>query len=496
MPPEYFIILGLTNYYAKCILETAVNAESILVKLIKPAQKTTGLLRFLTSIKALLIFLPLGLAIWGIWVAPQLNILPTIVIDSNTPYLLSAIAQSLAAVLALVFTISLIAVQLSSRYSYRLLADFFDPFTIAYMLLFIIAVILPFCLLANPSLNGLKLSIVLAAVCLVSLVPYFLGFREKLSPEHMLLNLKKRALKQLLANPEMEPASVITIDNTIMSAFALKDYDTFGKGVEVLAGLALEAGKRESEEVTFKCIASLYDRLENIALVTMEDLRAPKQVVQELGRTGMNAIRNGLVEETDIIVSRLWGLGLNAVKKGLDDVAGFSVIYLGLVGYEVADKGWKETTAHTTDCLNYIGVGSAKQGMSYACSEAITFLGNIGLRSLNTDWENLVRYVVRSLVGIGVEVKKIELTDEIKEVGYRLVELGACALHKRDTELSTEIADALKQVHDTTLVNILPFAFWKAKNYASVNKYYTATKEDLDEFAKLFQWPEGNNNVG
>jgi hypothetical protein len=414
MSLEYFIIPGLTNYYAKCILETAMNAKSIPTKLVKPAQKTTSLLQFLTSAKALLIFLPLGLGIWGIWIVPQLNILPTIIIDSNTPYLLSAIAQSLAAVLALVFTISLIAVQLSSRYSYRLLAEFFDPFTIAYMVLFIIAVILPFCLLANPSLNGLKLSIVLAVVCLVLLVPYFLGFREKLSPEHMLLNLKKRALKQLLANPETEPASAITIDNTIMSAFAFKDYDTFGKGVGVLADLAYEAEKRESHEVTFECIASLYNRLENIALVTIEDPRAPEQVVRELVRTGMDAVRNGFVKETDIIVSHLQRLGLNAVEKSLNHIAGFVVVYLGLVGYEVANKGWKETIAHTIDCLNYVGVGAAKQGMSYACSEAITFLGNIGLRSLNTDWGKLVKDVVRYLVRIGVEVKKAELKHEGK----------------------------------------------------------------------------------
>jgi hypothetical protein len=310
-----------------------VNAKLILIKLIKPAQKTRGLLRFLTSTKALLIFLPLGLAIWGIWVVPQLNILPTIVIDSNTPYLLSAIAQSLAAVLALVFTISLIAVQLSSRYSYRLVADFFDPFTIAYMLLFIIAVILSFWFLSNPSLNGLKLSFILAGVCLLLLVPYFLGFREKLSPEHMLLNLKKRALQQLLANPEMEPASVISIDNTIMSAFALKDYDTFGKGVEVLAGLAYEAEKRKSHEVTFECIASLYNRLSDIALVTIEDPRAPEQVVRELICTGMDAVRNGLVEGTETIVSRLWGLGMNAVEKGLKDLTGSIVSRVGYVGY-------------------------------------------------------------------------------------------------------------------------------------------------------------------
>ena len=36
-------------------------------------------------------------------------------------------------------------------------------------------------------------------------------------------------------------------------------------------------------------------------------------------------------------------------------------------------------------------------------------------------------------------------------------------------------------------LNVLRFAFWKARNYAPARRGYSATDEDLDEFAKRFE---------
>lgn len=459
------------------------------------AQRAGGLLGLLTSTKALLVLLPVGLTIWGIWVCPKLNILPNIVINDYTPYLLSAIGQSLAAVLALVFTISLIAAQLSSRYSYRVLADFFDPFTVAYMLLFIIAVILPFWLLAQPSLNGLKGSLVLAAVCLLLLVPYFLDFRKRLAPEHMLLNLKNQASKQLHANPNTEPASVITIDNTVMSAFALKDYDTFGKGVQALADLEYEAEKLHYQTgMGSNTAAGISIRLDGIAMATMEDRRASQQVLEALGNIGRSAINDGLEEIVEGILSTLRRLGFEAIEKSLQEVTYQAVWQLDLIYGRMADKSWRQATADVILDLQNIGVKAAKQGMDLPLDKAVTSLGQIGLDSINKGLDEFAKFVTLSLGAIGVEAGKKGLTSEAKEAGYWLVMLGACAVHKRDMDLRSEVVDNLKGIEKATRVNVISFAFWKARNYASVHPGYSATKEDLDKFAKSFQWPESNGN--
>lgn len=239
-----------------------------------------------------------------------------------------------------------------------------------------------------------------------------------------------------------------------------------------------------------------------MALITMQDPRAPQQVVRELGRIGMRAVRNDLMEGTTEIVWRLGILGTNALEERREDVSAWVLVYLRDLGDEVTDKSWNKATATILLWLNNIGVESAKQGMSHACSTVITILGNIGLRSLNMDQEELTRDAVHRLMAIGVQSKMTllteegKLTEEVKDIGYELVKLGACALHKKATKLSAEIADAVKEVQSVTLVNIVHYAFWKARKYGSIHKHYIASAEDLDEFAKLFQWPDNEHNEG
>lgn len=187
-----------------------------------------------------MIFIALFLA-WRIWILPD-EAMPSISEkNQQTLYLLSAIAQSLAAVLALVFTISLVVAQLSSKYSHRLLASFFDKSTIFYILLFIISVLLPFWILSQPEINDVpvKFSLILSVICLLFLIPYFLRFKEKLDPERIIEDLKKKSLKQFKVNPMKEPEEIVNIDNFIMSAFIFKDYDTFNRGIESLKSLAI-----------------------------------------------------------------------------------------------------------------------------------------------------------------------------------------------------------------------------------------------------------------
>ncbi|GAI86603.1 unnamed protein product, partial [marine sediment metagenome] len=81
----------------------------------------------------------------------------------------------------------------------------------------------------------------------------------------MISDLKKKALKQPQSNIFKEPEATITIDNFVMSAFILKDYDTLTRGVETLADLALEAYETEKGDNGKRTIQRLID----IAIATI-----------------------------------------------------------------------------------------------------------------------------------------------------------------------------------------------------------------------------------
>jgi hypothetical protein len=203
----------------------------------------------------------------SIWWRPGFDPPPISATEPHTLYFLAATAQSLAAILALVFTISLVVAQLSSRYSYRMLADFFDSLTIGYFFVFVAATLMPLWLLGQgqPPLWTTRISLTIAAAVLLLLVPYFLRFREKLDPASVIKRLQDKAIKRLKVDREKEPEEVAAIDNFCMSAFGLRDYDTFEMGVRAMVSLASESSADFSDTIG----KGIYYRLLNVGLVTI-----------------------------------------------------------------------------------------------------------------------------------------------------------------------------------------------------------------------------------
>lgn len=92
-------------------------------------------------------------------------------------YLLSAIGQALAAIFAVVLTISLLITQLTLRYTNRSLANAFSPLVVIYFILFVVAILYPFLLLNSTfTVLHMKISLLLITLCISLLVPYFLTF--------------------------------------------------------------------------------------------------------------------------------------------------------------------------------------------------------------------------------------------------------------------------------------------------------------------------------
>lgn len=176
-------------------------------------------------------------------------------------YLLSALSQGLAAILAIVFTLSLIAAQLSSRYTQRIMSQFFDWQTASLMGLFIMSTLLPLFLL--PSIDRIdavlvKSSLFLGSVSLILLLPYFWSLKQRLSMENILNNLTRNAHK--LFSEENEVATILkgdikrpeelkAIENIAMGAFVQKDYDTLQSAITNLGNLIMLPGNKNSKVI-------------------------------------------------------------------------------------------------------------------------------------------------------------------------------------------------------------------------------------------------------
>jgi hypothetical protein len=331
-------------------------------------------------------------------------------IELNTPYLLSAIAQSLAAILALVFTATLIVAQLSSRYSHRVLAQYFDIYTVSYISIFVVAVILPIWLLSRPSLIGINTSFILAVICLVLLVPYFLRFRNTLSPEYMIGYVTNQALRKLKANATVEPQDWVALSEIIMSAYSLKDYETFRKGMQCLSILFSEILRIEwqspttgeeikDDEITqFDSTREYYRRfvlgqaislvrraldrrIYNIAQATSEDPITTEEIHNTLMVEAKKAIKNNRRIAAEIMLYLSMSIGITGTTKGFKSQGYSAIENLQEVGHEALDSNQKDTVNLVLHGISLIGVQSYNAKLGDLFEQVVQSIGRFGERA-------------------------------------------------------------------------------------------------------------------
>jgi hypothetical protein len=154
-------------------------------------------------------------------------------------YLLSSMAQSLAAVVALVFTVSFVIVQLASSYSRSLSGKFFDPWIIIYLLFFLGSVVMPFVLLGQEQPNKwlVQLSLLFGVVSLILVVPYFLSFREKLRPGQLLDTVIREVRAPHRPSRRRVSEAINHVDEIVVRALERGDYPTIENGLKALVDL-------------------------------------------------------------------------------------------------------------------------------------------------------------------------------------------------------------------------------------------------------------------
>ena len=412
--------------------------------------------------KGWVVILPIIAAILAIWVWPNLYIPPVFIIDdqgvirenTQTLYLLSSIAQSLAAILALVFTLSLITFQLSSRYSQRLIGQFFNKFTIIYVVVFVISIFLPLWTIVDPNYYIVKISLSLTAVCLFLLIPYFLDLRERLSPEKMLKDLGKKTLKIIHIKPTRRPEEIVTLDNFVMSAIASKDYETCRIGIGILARLAYEAYKREQyeEDMVYDenaysnsiLMVDIYKILEDIAFSSLDDTRVPHQIITAIWRNVNMAMEEGLGDTAEAAKNRLTSIALESIERRNDKVTQDILVFLGSITREALKRNINTSLlglqSLAESCLADILIlteKAVKAKLLNSIEVAVQSLSTIVEISLESGKVELSENCLNRLLKI---IDKIPLTEKIGRIACsRLFQLGVLFMAHQYEEKQNEI---------------------------------------------------------
>jgi len=387
-------------------------------------------------------------------------------------YLLSALVQSLAAIIAIVVTLTLVAVQLAaSAYSPRVI-DIFKKDWVMWLLLVWYGLSIFFGLFVLEMMGGKYQSLGHWGVSLESCVffAYLMGIAafaglfwhignviDLLKPENIIEKLSKNITREKVSKfieseekqrvDRAEPAKddpVQPIMDIIHGAVMKYDIETARVGLKVVKDRVIEIIDSDSQnktdvEATAKAITKVVRSLELVGNSAterkLEDVT--KQVARSVEDVGRAAIKRTVARESFVdvdfidvvkqVVRSLDSVGVAAAGKKLGSATTTIVESLGFVGRYAADERLGDATKQVARSLESVGVVAAKKelgGATKQAAESLELIGDDVTREGEEGFEGVVKQVARSLILVGTAATKKLPDDVAKEVAERLARLA------------------------------------------------------------------------
>jgi hypothetical protein len=239
-------------------------------------------------------------------------------------YILSAISQGLAAILALVFTITLVVSQMTRRYT-AMDKMIFRHETIILMIVFGFGVVTPLLVLKFGLCRlGISLSIAVAVFCVFSLLPFLKGVNGVLKYDIGIVNLDEEIIEAIELGYKPRAINKIRELNEIgESAVRESREDVISFISRVLSRIGMKSAEKKLWYVTLQVVYAL----ENIGLKSVEkgfkynSTRGIVDGLRYIASKTLKEIENKGDYKGAVIVEVLKGLsdiGVKAAEKGLE----------------------------------------------------------------------------------------------------------------------------------------------------------------------------------
>ena len=244
--------------------------------------------------------------------------------QDNARYILSAISQGLAAILALVFTITLVVAQMTRRYT-AMDKIIFRPETIILMLVFGTGVVIPLLVLKCGFWGQcVNLSIAIAFFCAFSLIPFLIGVNRVLKYDIGIWNLNEEILEAIESGNNARIFNKFTELKEIVKSVA-KEFreDVALNIVLILSGIGIKSAEKKLKELTllvesgleFIGIEGIKNGFERVFIIALYRLTAIRE----------KAAENGWVSIVKIIDSGIQDFKAKAAENNLDFTASYAM---------------------------------------------------------------------------------------------------------------------------------------------------------------------------
>ena len=371
-------------------------------------------------------------------------------------YMLSALIQSEAAIISIVVTLSLVAVQLAaSSYSVRVI-DVFRKTPALWMLLTIydIVIFLGLAVLRVIDLtdsymcksillcqSNLKFSIAstysLGVLAYVALAAYIWDIFTLLKPSALIGFLaadisKENILESIKGETVVGDDPLLPIIDIVYGALNKYDHGTLETGlsaIEERISIILE-DKSFNVDKEIKISGYIFSHLAPVGklALSMDDEFSITQVINTIQNIGNIAAENRHDEMTNRALIHLSNIGIDAAKRKLE------------LPTIMAIKGIQKIVGTLIE--NEFDIPSAEAG-----TRGASYLKEIGMATIDNRLDDATRFVVSSLGLIGRNAAKIKTRKTVSNIITILRDMWLCMKNDGPEELTDKIQNSLTSLH-------------------------------------------------
>jgi len=398
---------------------------------------------------------------------------------NSARYMLSALVQSQAAIVAIIITLTLIAVQLTaSAYSPRVV-DIFREALGMWILLLLYGTSIFYGLVVLRLIEGNKgellsesviwslgpisislewcihLALLLGIITFVALAPYIWNITNLLKPENIIKQLTTGITKNKKFNSNKDPIQPIV--DIIRGSIRKYDFETTKEGLEEVTNQVIKVVNSDCvEEIS----NSFCTRLRGVGKLaaSIKDEQSTEEVIENLEKFGKDTAEKGFGDAAQKVVKSLEAVGIAATRKGteLEDAVKKAVEALGTVGEKAAKNNLEKATEEVAKSLGAVGVAAARKGteLEERTKEAVQALYNAGDKAVAKGFDKTAKQAVRALKDIGEAAVEIGAVFEevVKKVAMSLQIVGKKAVEEVGKEaVKGDAVEKLKSVIWTVL---------------------------------------------
>nr|CBH37375.1 hypothetical membrane protein [uncultured archaeon] len=412
--------------------------------------------------------------------------------------MLSALVQSQAAIVAIVITLTLIAVQLTaSAYSPRVI-DIFKKNPDMWILLGCYGVSIFYGFIVLKLVKGVEREFVsqsviwylgpfpisfesyvslaywLGAFTFVVLFPYMLNIISLLKSENIIKRLAIKITKDKILNQKEDPVQLVV--DIIYGSIMKYDLETTRLGLKAVTNQVIEIIDSKKEEEISKRFCDHLERVGRLA-ISREDAESTIEVSKNLENFGTSTAEKGLENATVYAVWPLRKVGKAAAGKELEDATVQVAKSLGEVGTTAAGKELGGATQQVAKSLGEVGTTAAGKGFENASVYAVWSLENVGKAAVGIEPENATVLVARSLGKVGKAAAEKGLANTTVNAGWSLGKVGKAAAGKGLENATQQAAESLAEL---TILS-------EEKVRAAIQDYVSKDEQDQDASQKFIK---------